>query len=93
MDLAWGLLHHGRPAEALPLMLRATRLAPWEAHCAELYAAVLVALHQCAAGLKMEQHAVDLLSPHAKQTVRAAFEKRRAELVRTCTSAPPAAAP
>ena len=90
-NLAWNLLHRDRIAEALPLAVRAARLAPGDAAVLDTLAGVQEAQGRCVDALSTAGRALDLLPEGASDEARAPWLVRVRRLQAQCSPARAAA--
>jgi Flp pilus assembly protein TadD len=82
----------GKAASALPLALTASRMAPWDAVYLDTLAAALAGVGRCNEAVASEARAADMASANGSPAPRAIYAARLADIQKTCTEAPAAAA-
>jgi tetratricopeptide (TPR) repeat protein len=89
-------LQEGRPKEALPLAVAASRMAPWDSTILNTLAAALAEVGRCTEAVAAASRAVETLPEQSSAKTRAWYQRRLAEVSRQCVAAtgvPPASAP
>jgi Flp pilus assembly protein TadD len=83
-SLAWDDVMAGRPQDALAVAERALRLSPADANIVDTYAAALAGVGECAAALRWQRRAVDLVQEGTSPTFAGSYSKRLREYETRC---------
>jgi Flp pilus assembly protein TadD len=83
-SLAWDDVMAGRPQDALPFAERALRLSPADANIVDTYAAALAGVGECAAALRWQRRAVDLVQEGTSATYATSYRTRLREYETRC---------
>lgn len=89
-SLAWDYATRGQPKVAIPLALKAVRLAPWNSAIVDTYAAALAGVGRCSEAVEVQRRAIDMLHDNASEESRKDYWQRLMKYEHDCK---PQAAP